>query len=209
MRVRMLLSLFAIASLLPLLGGCETAPKTETGRENLRDETDTALRSFEREDPDLKDFLNNAAGYVVFPSIGKAGFGVGAAYGRGVVYEGDKQTGFASLSQGSLGLQAGAQDTSELVVFGTREALNKFKDGKFEFGANASAIILKEGAAKSASFRDGVAVFTKAKSGAMVELSLSGQKLKYLPNEEELEREERTETRTQTETKTEERKNTY
>src|SRR4051794_39235858 len=176
MRIRMLLSLFAVASLLPLAGGCSTVPKSETGRQDLRDEAEVALRSFERADPDLQAFLNNAAGYIVFPSIGKAGFGVGAAYGRGVVYEADKQTGFASLSQGSLGIQAGAQDTAELVVFGTREALNKFKDGKFEFDANASAIILKEGAAKSASFRDGVAVFTKAKSGAMVELSLSGQK---------------------------------
>src|SRR3954469_23341806 len=209
MRIRILLSLVAVASFLPLLGGCATAPKTESGREDLRDESEVMLRSFERADPDLQDFLNNAAGYVVFPSIGKAGFGVGAAYGRGVVYEGNKQTGFASLSQGSLGIQAGAQDTAELVVFGTREALNKFKDGKFEFDANASAIILKSGAAKSASFRDGVAVFTKAKSGAMVELSLSGQKLKYVPTEEQLEREGGTETRTQTETRTEERKTTY
>src|SRR2546423_15662846 len=118
MKIRMLLSLVAIASLLPLLGGCETAPKSESGREDLRDESEVSLRSFEREDPDLKDFLNNAAGYVMFPSIGKAGFGLGGAYGRGIVYEGDKQNGFASMTQLSAGLQAGAQDYAQLVVFG-------------------------------------------------------------------------------------------
>ena len=200
MKIRMLLPLVAIASLLPLVGGCSTAPKSEAGREDLRDESEVTLRSFEREDADLKDFLNNAAGYVMFPSIGKAAFIVGGAYGRGVVYEGDKQSGFASMNQASAGLQAGAQDFAELVVFGTREALNKFKDERLEFGANASAIVLKAGAARAASFRDGVAVFTRAKTGAMVELSISGQQLKYLSSEEEMEREERTQTRTNSRT---------
>ena len=108
--------------------------------------------------------------------------------------------GYTKIVQGSLGLQAGAQSYDELVVFGTREALDKFEDGKFEFGANASAIVLKAGAARSASFRDGVAVFTRAKAGAMAELSLSGQKLTFEPI-----REERRETRTESETRTEER----
>ena len=76
-------------------------------------------------------------------------------------------TGYASMTQASVGLQAGAQDYSEIVVFGTAEALNKFKDEKLEFDANASAVIIKAGAASAASFRDGVAVFAQTNAGAM------------------------------------------
>ena len=83
---------------------------------------------------------------MVFPSIGKAGFIAGGAFGRGQLLESGNVTGYASMTQASVGLQAGAQDYSEIVVFGTAEALNKFKDEKLEFDANASAVIIKAGA---------------------------------------------------------------
>jgi lipid-binding SYLF domain-containing protein len=198
MKIKAIGSLFVIGLLMPLLG-CNPEPKSDTQRANLRDDSDVTLRRFEREDPSLREFLDKAVGYVVFPSVGKAGFGVGGAYGRGVVYDGSNTTGFATLTQASLGLQAGAQDFSEIVVFGTREAMNKFKDGKFEFGANASAVIIKAGAASNTSFREGVAVFTATKGGAMFELSLSGQKLRYAPTEGDI---DKTETSTETRTET-------
>lgn len=199
MKIKAICSLFVVGLLMPLLG-CNPEPKSDTQRANLRDDSDVTLRRFTREDASLQEFLDKAAGYVMFPSVGKAGLGVGGAYGRGVVYEGSSVTGFATLTQASLGLQAGAQDFSEIVVFGTREAMNKFKDGKFEFGANASAVIIKAGAASNTSFREGVAVFTATKGGAMFELSLSGQKLRYAPNEGDI---DKTETETRTETRTE------
>ena len=192
MRVRTFLSLLALVSL-SLLAGCSTAPDTEEGRENLHEEVNAALNRFERADPELKDFLDRSIGYAMFPSVGKAGFGLGAAYGQGEAFENGERIGSAAIRQGSLGLQAGAQEFDELVVFGTREAMDKFKNEKLEFGANASAIVLKSGAAKAASFRDGVAVFTDPKGGAMVELSISGQQFTYRP----LERERRTERTTE------------
>ena len=180
MRPRTLFS-FLVVVAIALLSGCSTAPKTETARENLQDDVQTVLARFQREDPELKEFLDHSVGYAMFPSAVKGGFIGGAAYGQGVLFEGGRAIGYPAIRQGSVGLQAGAQEFAELVVFGERGALEKFKDGKLEFGANASAVVVKAGAAKSASFRDGVAVFAESKSGAMVELSISGQAFTYKP----------------------------
>ncbi|HKI68185.1 MAG TPA: hypothetical protein VKA67_01245, partial [Verrucomicrobiae bacterium] len=40
-------------------------------------------------DPGMKDWFKNAAGYAVFPSVGKGGIGIGGAYGKGLVIAGD------------------------------------------------------------------------------------------------------------------------
>jgi len=161
--------------------GCNTEPKTETSKENLHDEVQTALNRFQREDPDLKDFLDKSVAYIMYPSAGKAGFIAGGAYGRGEVFENGRMVGYSEIRQASVGLQAGAQEYSELVVFGEPLAYDKFKAGKLSFGADASAVILKAGAAKAASFRDGVVVFSEARGGAMVSLSLTGQQLTFAP----------------------------
>jgi lipid-binding SYLF domain-containing protein len=174
--------MLAIASL-SLLSSCNTAPKNEEGRADLQDEVQTALNRFKREDTGMEKFVNDAAGYAVFPSIGKAAWIVGGAYGKGELYEKGQMTGYTDMTQASFGLQGGAQDYMELVVFETPQALSTLKDGKFELGANLSAVALKEGAASTTKFQNGVAVFTATKAGLMVEASVSGQKFRYSPTE--------------------------
>ena len=209
MKLQSLVSLLALLTL-GLLAGCQhTTPQSEEARDNRHDEVQTALREMNRADPDLQEFLNKSAGYAMFSDVGKAGFIVGAAVGNGEAYEGGQMVGYCKIIQGSVGLQAGAQAFDELVVFETRQAMRKFEDEKLEFGANASAIVLKAGAAKTASFRDGVAVFVHPKGGAMAELSVSGQKFQYeaLRDDRRMETRESTgSTETRTETRTEERR---
>ncbi len=57
----------------------------------------------------VEPFFSNAYGYAVFPTIGKGGMGIGAAYGKGQVYHSGKVTGFTSLMDISIGLQLGGQ----------------------------------------------------------------------------------------------------
>ena len=70
---------------------------------------------------------------------------------------------------------------SELIVFGDQAAMNRFKQNDMNFGANASAVLAKKGAAADAWFVDGVAVFVKPTGGAMAEASLGGQQITYSP----------------------------
>lgn len=161
--------------------GCATAPKTQGERSSLERDANATLASMRARDMGLDSMLNRSAGYAVFPKIGKAGFVAGAAYGRGVLYERGRPIGFVELNQGSFGAQIGAESFSELVVLNTPEAVDRMKTGKFSVGANAQAIVLTTGAAATARFDQGVAVFVVPTGGAMAELSISGQQINYEP----------------------------
>jgi lipid-binding SYLF domain-containing protein len=176
---------FRIVSLLiaSLLMGCSTAPKTSAERMTLQDDAQATLTRFKSQDPSLEHVLANSTGYAIFPSIGKGGLIAGAAYGRGTVYEGGKQMGYADMQQGSVGAQIGGETYAELIIFQTPEALYKFKNNNFTFGANATAVALQAGAAAGTEFKDGVAIMLETKGGLMADASLAGQKFHYVPND--------------------------
>ena len=139
------------------------------------------IAAFKTKDPGLKRFFDSAAGYAVFPTVGKGGIGIGGAYGEGKVYRGGKYIGETSLSQVTIGLQLGGQAYSEVIFFGTKAALNDFTAGNFEFSAQVSAVAVTAGASADADYDGGIAVFTMAKGGLMYEASVGGQKFSFTP----------------------------
>jgi lipid-binding SYLF domain-containing protein len=148
-------------------------------------------------------YFKNSYGYAVFPTIGKAGLGIGGAHGSGCVYRQGKQVGTAKMNQVSFGWQAGAQGYSLLVFLEDERAFNEFTSGNFEFGAKASAVAVTAGASASAGtsgtsagasggkhdattktrtgYEKGVASFSIIKGGLMYEAALGGAKFKYKP----------------------------
>jgi len=164
-----------------LLGSCATAPASPEDKAALVTEARTRLQQMQTEDPSLGALLQKGYGYSLFPNVGKGGLVVGGAYGRGVVYERGQHIGYSDLSQGSVGLQVGGQSFSELLVFENKEALERFKAGRFGFAAGASAVLLKSGAATNATFVDGVAVVVQPIGGVMVEAAIGGQQFTYQP----------------------------
>lgn len=161
--------------------GCSTAPKTEAKRDTLIHRSDMSLNNMKATDPTVDAFLRNSAGYAIFPHVGKGAVGLGGAFGHGVVYSGGQMIGYCDLTQASVGAQAGGQEYAELIVFQTPQALHEFESGNYAFNAAASAVVLKSGAAQTAKFENGVAVFTDVKGGLMVEASIGGQKFNYTP----------------------------
>lgn len=129
----------------------------------------------------LDHFFTKSAGYVLFPNVGKGGFIIGGASGNGVVYENGEVIGMADLKKLSVGLQAGGQAITEVIFFETANDLEDFKEGEFEFSAEASAVALKSGVAVNAKYKDGVAVFALPKAGLMADASVGGQKFDYTP----------------------------
>ena len=132
-----------------------------------------------KDSPSLKKYFDSAAGYVIFPNVGKGGFIVGGASGNGVLYQGGKKQGMASLKELNIGLQAGGQALIEVIFFETAKQVDHFKEGNFAFDAGVSAIVLKSGETFDAKYEDGVAVFTHSKGGLMAEASVGGQKFDY------------------------------
>ena len=161
--------------------GCSTAPQDEASRARLSVDVEGTLRGMTAEDPSLQSVLDDAAGYAVFPSVGKGGLGVGGAYGRGHVFRDGEMIGYSDLTQATIGLQAGGQTYDELIVFEDDAALNKFTGGQYALSANASGVALKADAAKAANFTDGVIVFLKPQGGLMFEASIGGQRFTFQP----------------------------
>jgi lipid-binding SYLF domain-containing protein len=138
-----------------------------------------AIQQFKTADSGMAKFFKEAAGYVVFPTVGKGGIGIGGAYGTGLVYQKGQCIGEAKLTQVTLGLQLGGQSYSEVIFFETESALEEFKKSKFALSAQVSAVAAASGASANAKYQLGVAVFTLAKNGLMYEASVGGQKFKF------------------------------
>jgi len=142
-----------------------------------------AIIAIKKADPGIEAFFENAAGYAVFPSVGKGGFVIGGAYGKGLVIVGEKIEGYTSMTQATIGLQAGGQKYAQFIFFKDDVALGHFKRGNFELGAQASAVLVTKGASADASYDKGVAIFTQPAGGLMFEGSVGGQRYKYKPKE--------------------------
>ena len=146
-----------------------------------RAEARQAVAEFKKADPSLKRFFSSSYAYAVFPTVGKGGFGIGGAYGDGIVFRGGKAIGETSLTQLTIGFQLGGQAYREIIFFRDKPTLEAFQQGSFELSAQASAVAATFGASADADFEHGVAVFTLAKGGLMYEASIGGQKFGYEP----------------------------
>ena len=138
-----------------------------------------ALITAKQKDPLIAKWFESAYAYAVFPKVGKGGFVIGGAYGKGIVIHGDETIGTTSLTQGTIGAQIGGQVYSEFIMFRDETALNHFRRGNFEMGAQVSAVAVTLGASADANYDGGVAIFTLARGGLMAEASVGGQKFRY------------------------------
>jgi lipid-binding SYLF domain-containing protein len=127
----------------------------------------------------MKNLFNNAYGYVIFPNVGKGGIGIGGAAGKGIVYQGGSIIGKAQLTQLSIGFQLGGQAYREVIFFESKADLDRFRENKIEFSAQASAVAVTEGASANVKYKDGVMIFTQQKGGLMYEASIGGQKFNF------------------------------
>ena len=153
-----------------------------------------------KKSPAVQPFFKSAYGYAVFPTVGKAGIGIGGAYGKGQVYRGGKVTGTAKLFKATVGFQLGGQAFKQIIFFEDKRAYDDFTSGEFEFDAAASAVAITAGAQAKAgtegatagasagpatgtqakrSYRKGMAVFVHTTGGLMYEAAIGGQKFTF------------------------------
>jgi lipid-binding SYLF domain-containing protein len=165
------------------------------------DEYDDAIATFKKAGQSSA-YFDKAYGYAIFPTIGKAGLVVGGAHGDGRVYEKGRYIGDATITQVSVGFQAGGQAFSEIIFFEDKATLDRFTAGNFEMAATAQATAITAGASATAGstgasatasatkndaatadsgYHKGMAVFTLTKGGLMYEASVAGQKFSYKP----------------------------
>lgn len=156
----------------------DEAKKTDAEMQLQQDAAATVAR-IKAQDPTLKKFFDTAAGYAVFPSVGKGGVGIGGAYGKGVLYVDGKFAGYCSTAQATIGFQLGGQTFSELLFLEKPYNVDKFKKSEVEFAAEATAVAASKGAAAKADYANGVAVFILDQQGLMGDASIGAQKFKF------------------------------
>ncbi len=151
------------------------------GADRLDADVADAIQTLRASGHRIQRLFDTAYGYAVFPSVDKGAAGIGAAEGRGQVYERGVLVGTAKLTQVTVGAQLGGQSYAEVIFFETQRALDEFKDGKTAISAGVSAAVAADGAGAEAKYQHGVLVYTVDRSGLMFEASIGGQHFSFRP----------------------------
>ena len=142
------------------------------------------LKRFKTEVPGGAEFLKQAKGVLVFPSVIKVGFGIGGEYGEGALQIGGETTSYYSTAAASIGLQLGAQSKSLVLVFMTNDALKHFQSSKgWKAGVDGSVAVIEWGMGEDINtidIEDPIVGFVFSNKGLMFNLTLEGSKFTKL-----------------------------
>jgi lipid-binding SYLF domain-containing protein len=161
---------------LVLLASCGPTKNTE---KELAADAQEAQTEIMQKHPEIAENFASSAGYAIFPNVGKGAYIIGGASGNGAVYKNGNLVGYADLKELDVGLQAGGKAFVEIIFFQTESALEEFQQGGYKLSGNASAVVLEKGVSRSVDFQNGVGVVTMPKAGAMVGISVGGQRFEY------------------------------
>jgi len=132
-----------------------------------------------------EELIKKANGYLVFPNIYKAGLVVGGEYGEGAMVVNGSIDSYYKMYTTSIGLQAGAQKRSMLVLFLTKDALKKFVNREeWKVGVDGGLSVMNWSAGtdlSSVDIRKDTIAIPFSNIGIMANISLEGtvfQKLK-------------------------------
>ena len=167
-----------------LLISAALLPRTlaaQDNKEKIMQESKEAKAAFLKSDAGMQKLFSDSYGYVIFPNVGKGGVIVGGAGGNGTVYEKGSPIGTANMVQATVGAQIGGKAYREVIFFENKASLDRFRENKFEFNGQISALAVKSGVSANAKYTDGVAVFTEDKGGLMAEATVGGQKFTFKP----------------------------
>jgi lipid-binding SYLF domain-containing protein len=168
--------------------GCTTT--SEVGgdpaaqRQALDASADSALSRLFAQQRGSKELVGSARGVLVFPSVVSAGFIVGAASGQGVLRKGGKTAGYFRMTEGSIGLLAGAQSQAIFILFMNEEALGRFeRSSGWTAGVDASVSMITVGVnaeVTTQTARQEIIGFVLTNAGLMGSASLNGSRITRL-----------------------------
>jgi lipid-binding SYLF domain-containing protein len=176
--------LFTVAGLLAVAMSASSCASLEWSASRIDEESDKALRVFREEVNGAEVFLAQSSGYLVFPRVIKAGIGIGAETGEGVLRVGGQSADYYRTTSGSIGFQAGAQAKSIVIAFLTPSSLEQFRQANgWKVGIDGSVALIDVGAGKTIdtdNIRDPVVGFVFGSKGLMYNLTFEGSKFTKL-----------------------------
>ena len=183
--VKVLRHFFAVATtavclaLAALPAAAQVPGKTSAGE--LNRQSQSALQQLYAKVPAARSIGKKAAAVLVFPSVTKAGLGVGGQYGEGALLKGGKAVAYYNTAGASYGLQAGVQTYGYAMFFMNEAALKQLdKSEGFEVGVGPSVVVMDEGKAKTmttTTMKDDIYAFIFGQKGLMAGLGVQGNKI--------------------------------
>ena len=158
------------------------APRAEAASAGAIDaDVNVTLSRFYRHVNGSRQLVGEAAGVLVFPTVIKAGMGIGGEYGEGALQIRGRTAGYYNTVSASFGFQLGAQARSVIILFMTREALARFRHTHgWKVGVDGSVAVVTIGVGGSIDtdrITSPVIGFIFDGKGLMYNLTLEGSKM--------------------------------
>lgn len=174
------LTLLLAAACLPGIASAAILPGRTPAAE-IAAKSQSALQRLYAQVPAAKSVGKEAYAVLVFPSVTKAGFGIGGQYGEGALIKGGKAVAYYSTAGASYGLQVGAQTYGYAMFFRKDAALKALDTAEgFEVGVGPSVVVMDEGMARSittTTIKDDIVAFIFGQKGLMAGVGLQGNKI--------------------------------
>ncbi|MBU2197718.1 MAG: twin-arginine translocation pathway signal protein [Alphaproteobacteria bacterium] len=166
-----------------LMTACTSMPD-EVSRADIDSQSTQALNRLTADNSAAKAIASKARAVLIFPSIVKAGLGVGGAYGEGEMRKSGVVQDYYSTFTGSWGLQAGAQQYGYAVFLMNDDAVKYVEDSDgWEIGVGPTVVLVNAGVAENLStstLQEDAYAFIFDQKGLMAGLSIEGTKITKL-----------------------------
>lgn len=148
--------------------------------EEIDARVDSTLKIFRLKVPGADQYLSVAKGVLIFPSVFRAGIGVGGEYGEGALRINGKTVEYWSTASASIGFTFGAQTKSLILIFLNEEELIKFRHSEgWRAGVDGSVAFVEWGKSENVdtiNTRDPILGFAFGNKGLMANIALEGSK---------------------------------
>lgn len=156
----------------------------QSAANELDAKVNVAIDKFKAQVEGGANFLPKVKGYLVFPSVIKAGLVIGGKYGKGALRVNGVTKNYYSLTSASIGWQAGAQEHAMLIAFLSESSLQNFINSNgWEAGVDGSIAVSDWGKSKdigSISFEKPIIAFIYDEKGLMASVSVAGTKFQKI-----------------------------
>ena len=171
-------ALIAGLSLLALIASVPSFARTKA---EIDASADKALAHFYKLNPKHKELADKAVGILVFGRVTKGGAGVAGEFGEGALRINGATADYYSVTSASVGLTLGYARHSEVILFMTQDALEKFRKSEdWSAGADTSFALVSKGSGgqyDTATLNKPVLGFIFGEKGLIGDLSFEGSKI--------------------------------
>jgi len=175
----------AAIALVATFSGCTSLAKDPKQQQEMKVDANYALTKFYGEATNARKMVQDAQGILICPNITKAGFVVGVKGGKCAMQINGTTQEYYRTTSVNVGLIAGVESHSLLLIFNDISALNNFREGNrnWKVGGNLSVTVAQKGmtgAFDSKTTSAAISAFVYSEAGLMGDLSVEGSTFKKL-----------------------------